>query len=271
MNIYSLVLVGVGPIFSTTAALVYWYKGVPNAKYFALGWSVAHLTSFLDFFRIIGVLPYGWFLAHSLEISLPLSLIFFTLAIVQQTYTYRYQADRDGLTCLANRRYFDRALQSEWNRNLRHGRPLSVVMADVDHFKEYNDTYGHRAGDQRLTDVAQILGRYARRPGDLAARYGGEEFVLLLPETDAKEAARVAEMIRSEVEGRAWPHKTSKVKGVLTLSLGAATLEPSEQGSPAALVKEADKALYKAKNNGRNQAAYSEGVVLKEGECSPQG
>jgi diguanylate cyclase (GGDEF)-like protein len=164
----------------------------------------------------------------------------------------------DGLTSTPNRRYFDDQLDKERRRAQREGHPLSVVMMDVDHFKAYNDHYGHGAGDECLQQVAQAVSRTAARPSDLVARYGGEEFVALLPGTDSAGAAELAERFRAAVADRAIPHAYSSTAEVVTLSLGVATWAPDAGDIPAAeLVKMADEALYSAKAAGRNRFAVA--------------
>ncbi|MFO7568913.1 MAG: diguanylate cyclase [Smithellaceae bacterium] len=158
----------------------------------------------------------------------------------------------DGLTQVANRRFFDQTLAREWNRLQRTGEPLSLILCDVDFFKLYNDTYGHQAGDDCLRMVAGALGDTAKRGGDCVARYGGEEFVAILPATDEKGALHVAEKIRQAVEGLAIEHKSSQVAPCVTLSLGVTTFVPSDTSTPENLIKCADNALYAAKSSGRN-------------------
>lgn len=163
-------------------------------------------------------------------------------------------ANSDGLTGLANRRNFDESLQRELSRATRSGMPLTLFIADVDHFKAYNDTYGHPAGDECLRKVAQVLRTSIRRPGDLVARYGGEEFAVILPETDSDGAIAVAELFRSSMRGAALVHERSD-HGIVTVSVGVATLEPSSKGvSALALIQRADSALYEAKRSGRDTA-----------------
>lgn len=158
----------------------------------------------------------------------------------------------DGLTGIANRRRFDDVLAREWARGIRGALPLSLLMCDVDHFKQYNDVYGHPGGDECLKAVAAILARNARRCADVAARYGGEEFALILPETDSKGAQQVGEQIRSEIRRAGLPHGGSSI-GYLTLSIGVATMVPQRgRGAPAELLRAADNALYAAKQRGRD-------------------
>lgn len=161
-------------------------------------------------------------------------------------------AAEDALTGLANRRAFDERLDAEWQRGLRSGQSLAIVLLDVDHFKIYNDTYGHPQGDACLRSVAAVLAGVAVRTGDLAARYGGEEFVLVLPGTNAAGASVVAERVRTAIELLAMPHSGSSVAPVVTVSAGVAVAETGRTTSQA-LVERADEALYRAKERGRNR------------------
>ncbi|MBY0239482.1 MAG: diguanylate cyclase [Burkholderiaceae bacterium] len=159
----------------------------------------------------------------------------------------------DGLTGVRNRRGFDAALAAEWRRAARTGQTLALMMLDVDHFKKYNDLYGHQAGDTSLRQVAQLITSHGRRTTDLVARYGGEEFVLLSASTNAADAYGTAAAICTELQRLALPHAASPF-GVITVSAGVAVLAPNETNSPEALVQLADEALYRAKQKGRNQA-----------------
>jgi diguanylate cyclase (GGDEF)-like protein len=146
---------------------------------------------------------------------------------------------------------------------------VALVMADVDHFKRYNDTYGHMAGDQCLKAVADALHACAARPGDLACRFGGEEFVLLLPDTDRAGGVTVAEAARAAVVRAALPHRASPVAEVVTVSLGVADAEVTESLALEALLEAADQALYAAKNQGRNRVAVDPGGPEGEPEPGP--
>ncbi|MCV4282829.1 sensor domain-containing diguanylate cyclase [Pseudomonas capsici] len=159
-------------------------------------------------------------------------------------------AATDGLTGLANRRQLDDAMDIEWARALRSGKPLSLLMIDVDHFKAFNECHGHQGGDEALRKVAWTISRNIRRPGDIAARYGGEEFVVVLPETDLPGAMALAESIRQSVE--AMPVFTVDEQRV-TVSIGVASQIVRQGNKLEALFGQADKALYQAKNNGRNR------------------
>lgn len=160
----------------------------------------------------------------------------------------------DGLTRIPNRRRFDEFLCSEWNRHFRGKNYLSIILCDIDFFKFYNDTYGHQAGDECLKKVALAIQEMVHRSTDLCARYGGEEFVVILPCTDAEGAMIVAEKIRMNVKNLEISHENSKVDAHITLSLGVATMIPTNCNSAEELVALADKAMYKAKENGRNQS-----------------
>jgi diguanylate cyclase (GGDEF)-like protein/PAS domain S-box-containing protein len=172
-------------------------------------------------------------------------------------------ASIDGLTKIANRRCFDKTLESEWRRMARYKQPLSLILCDIDFFKLYNDTYGHQGGDECLKAVAEILARNARRGGDLAARYGGEEFAVILPRTDAQGAIRVAELILSDLKARAIPHAGSKVSKFVTVSMGVAIAVFDNQISIEELIGDADRALYQAKLEGRDRI-----VCLNNSNCS---
>ena len=160
-------------------------------------------------------------------------------------------SNTDALTGIANRRNFDRVLAREWNRGQRAGTPLTLVMLDVDHFKHFNDQYGHLAGDDCLVALARVLVQAGRRAGDLVARYGGEEFVVLVPGTSGRDALATARHIQNEVWALELPHAET-APGIVTVSLGVASVVPSTQHTPEHLLREADSALYRAKQSGRN-------------------
>ncbi len=160
-------------------------------------------------------------------------------------------ATTDALTGLRNRRKFDHAIDAEWRRAARNNTPVAVLMIDADHFKAYNDTNGHQAGDQVLVGIAICISDSVRRAGDCAARYGGEEFSVLLPGLSAVEAFAVAETIRLKVE------QWSEPPDVTTVSIGVASLTPAASMDWPDLIEAADKALYAAKNNGRNQSVLA--------------
>ncbi|UJB72463.1 diguanylate cyclase (plasmid) [Acaryochloris sp. 'Moss Beach'] len=158
----------------------------------------------------------------------------------------------DSLTKISNRRRFDTVFMSEWVRLMREGQPLSLILCDVDHFKAYNDTYGHPAGDHCLQQVAHAIKTVAKRPADCVARYGGEEFAVVLPNTDQSGAVHVAEAIRAEIEALHIPHISSSVGHWISLSLGVASVIPKKEIAPSQLIELADQSLYMAKEQGRN-------------------
>jgi diguanylate cyclase (GGDEF)-like protein/PAS domain S-box-containing protein len=172
----------------------------------------------------------------------------------EQTMVLRSQTFSDGLTGIANRRHFDVAIEKEMRRAMRTSSPLSLLMIDIDHFKDYNDHYGHQQGDGCLIRVAAELAAMLQRPTDLLARYGGEEFAAILPDTDAGQALRMAEAIRERAAALRIPHeKTGNALKHITVSIGIATQHPQQVLEIATLIGAADSALYLAKRSGRNR------------------
>lgn len=160
----------------------------------------------------------------------------------------------DGLTGVANRRRFDEALKAEWARGIRQQTPVGLIMIDIDHFKPYNDHYGHQTGDLCLKRVASVLAQGLRKGVDLTARYGGEEFVIILPGADMAATLQVAERARTSVLALTEPHHLNP-QGIVTVSLGVASVLPSSGYDAIELIRNADSALYIAKKKGRNQVA----------------
>jgi diguanylate cyclase (GGDEF)-like protein len=174
-------------------------------------------------------------------------LSFLTYAILVEA------ADHDGLTGIANRRAMDVRLDELVARSLTSHQPLALLLLDLDHFKDYNDRYGHLEGDRCLRQVTQVMQDFARRPQDMAARYGGEEFALLLFDLSPQAALHQAEAVRIAISDLAIPHVLNKPARVMTTSIGVAVLEPGKGGSSVALLATADQALYAAKHAGRNR------------------
>ncbi len=170
--------------------------------------------------------------------------------------TIELQATIDDLTKIPNRRNFNKTMDMEYKRCLRENLPMSLIMCDIDFFKAFNDTYGHNEGDNCLKNVAGAIKSSLKRPLDSCARFGGEEFIIVLPATPLEGGVNMAEQVRSAVENLKIPHKHSSVCKVVTLSLGVAVLDSKRMTNPEDLIKKADKALYKAKNNGRNQVQF---------------
>lgn len=189
------------------------------------------------------------------------------------------QSTTDSLTCLANRRCFDELLATEWQRARRTGTQLSLLMVDVDHFKRFNDCYGHMAGDACLRRVAGVLTQCVRRAGELVARYGGEEFVLLLPATDQEQAMETAEKCQRLMRQEAIAHADSSTAPYVTLSIGVACLRKEMIQEASALLNAADAAMYRAKSEGRArcvQASATEWEIdamthrtQHSGDCRP--
>ena len=167
----------------------------------------------------------------------------------------------DGLTGLANRRRFDEYLNGEWRRLSRTSQPLSLILADVDCFKRYNDIYGHQAGDECLKKVAQAIDGGVKRATDLVARYGGEEVAVILPNTHGETAFHIAQGICKAISNLRVPHVGSTVSPYVSLSLGVATCIPNTELAPTMLVSKADIALYQAKDAGRDRAILSGTIV----------
>ena len=179
------------------------------------------------------------------------------LAKIAQHQQTRALSITDALTGLYNRRHFNERYAAEYMRAARYGRPLAVLLVDIDHFKKFNDEHGHLVGDKVLKLTAKVLHESIRK-ADLLARYGGEEFVLVLPEIDKEHALQVAEKLRRAIEQTHFPKEESQPFGHLTASFGLAAF-PEDASEETALLKLADEALYRAKANGRNRVEASEG------------
>jgi diguanylate cyclase (GGDEF)-like protein len=173
----------------------------------------------------------------------------------KQLEAFSYQ---DGLTGIANRRMFDTVLEREWTSAQETGQPLSLIIMDIDYFKQYNDHYGHIKGDEALRTVAKTLSLAANNPGDFIARIGGEEFVWLLPNTPQEAARKVADKCMQLVRQQQIAHEKSEVSPLLTLSLGVGTTTPAAEASAVAFIEQVDGLLYHVKRNGRMRAEYGE-------------
>jgi diguanylate cyclase (GGDEF)-like protein len=196
------------------------------------------------------------YIAKPFNATVVLARVALHLQLVRQRRLLEHLAHVDGLTELANRRRFDDVYDLEWQRARRSGRPLSLALLDIDSFKQFNDLYGHPAGDRALRAVARVAGTHMRRPADLAARYGGEELVLLMPETDALQAQRIVQALREAVMQLMIAHAGSAAAAVITVSIGGATLDAPGVESSAALFEAADVQLYRAKQGGRNRVMW---------------
>lgn len=159
----------------------------------------------------------------------------------------------DGLTAIPNRRRFNEYLEAEWKRAMRSGSPLSLILIDIDFFKQYNDHYGHSAGDECLVLVGQTISTCSKRSSDLVSRYGGEEFAVVLPETGYTGAMKVAEEIQTSIRELSIEHGYSKIAPQITVSIGVACVVPTQKHTYMDLLNATDNQMYKAKENGRNQ------------------
>ncbi|HSI46159.1 MAG TPA: sensor domain-containing diguanylate cyclase [Methylophilus sp.] len=176
------------------------------------------------------------------------------MELQKQLEEYSY---KDGLTEVANRRMFDTVLEQEWMEAKRNQHPLSLVMIDIDFFKQYNDLYGHLQGDEVLKRVAHILNHAGLRAKDFFARFGGEEFALILPETSEASAIKIAERCRNLIFKAQIPHAASKISQILTISIGVSSIVPVSNQQPKAFVEFVDGLLYQAKNDGRNRTVMA--------------
>lgn len=174
------------------------------------------------------------------------------------------QVSRDSLTGLHNRRHIEDTLKSEWDRARRNRSSLSMLMVDVDHFKQFNDHYGHPMGDQCLQEIARVIAQVAQRPADVAARFGGEEFIVLLPDTRLDGAIELARMLVRLVDDAAIPHQASSTAAWVTVSVGVASCTPHDLLRKQDLMEAADKALYEAKQQGRHGFAIGHPSALTE-------
>jgi diguanylate cyclase (GGDEF)-like protein len=193
------------------------------------------------------------YIAKPFSVPVVLARVRNHLELARKTRMLERLALVDGLTEVANRRNLDETLDREWRRARRDSTSLAAIMCDIDHFKAYNDNYGHGAGDVCLRQVARTLAHTVARPGDVLGRYGGEEFLALLPDTTLAAARDVAERMRQAVFDRALPHAHSSAADRVTLSLGVAAQVPADVDTAESLLKAADQALYRAKNAGRNR------------------
>jgi diguanylate cyclase (GGDEF)-like protein len=218
------------------------------------GGETENTIAFLIIVYLVTIIQYSF--NHHRTITSAISLKFENLELLEEVRKtneiLRRVSAVDGLTGLANRYSFEEFMEREWRRAIRDQRPLSLIMADIDHFKAYNDTYGHQGGDDCLKKVARVIAQAVKRPADLAARYGGEEFMAVLPDTDLNGALDIAETLRRGVEALGIPHEHSSTARVVTISIGVASLIPEQGMHSSHLVKLVDMALYSAKHAGRN-------------------
>jgi diguanylate cyclase (GGDEF)-like protein len=247
--------------------VVAWRRGISAAPYYVLAFAGSTIGFVISDAGTYDLFPSSAMAAYIMtSIGAAWESIFLALALGQRVREIEYSAARyeeyaylDPLTGIANRRGFDEAIEREWRRTLRAPGPISVIIFDIDHFKEYNDRFGHPAGDLRLVSVARTIAEAARRTGDLAARYGGEEFAMLLPGTPLDGAYAIAEAVRLAVR------ESPDLEFRLTISAGCATAHPHsdalDSAKPLTLLKEADAALYVAKTTGRDRVCMPEAGI----------
>ena len=241
--------------------------GNRSAAYYLTG-RVVFLAGLLAYPMFLeGIIPYGFWTRFGMMIGAGLEMLLLSLALIDQFNRLEHEKARievkadklsqqtllDELTQVANRRGLNTFLTDEWIRAARAGETMSVIMGDIDHFKLYNDTYGHAAGDECLRKIARAMRDAVNRPTDLVARYGGEEFVVVLPLTDLDGAREVAERIGQAVADLGITHRTSPTRDHVTISLGVASATADYRTHPETLISAADRALYSAKEAGRNR------------------
>ncbi|MFM5012123.1 diguanylate cyclase domain-containing protein [Aeromonas veronii] len=199
---------------------------------------------------------------HELELIIELR----TKELAEANRKLEALSNTDGLTNIGNRRLFDNSLNQAWEHCIQTEMPIALIMLDIDHFKQFNDLYGHVAGDECLRLLAHTLAQSGRRSGELVARYGGEEFVILLPHVERQSAYEIAQHIQRLIFALAQPH-AQNTTGLVTVSMGVACLRPSSHWQPSELVKLADAALYTAKSSGRNCIRVAESPSLPQPVC----
>ncbi|MEP0774142.1 MAG: diguanylate cyclase [Acidobacteriota bacterium] len=272
-----------------------WRKGLRTAKFYCAACGLVAVGTAIYTLTFFGVLPTNSFTAYSAQLASAGEVLLLAFALghrireleqerrqVELAYQQRLEREvqertaelqqvnqrlaalslTDGLTGLANRRHWDAHLEAEWRRGIRASLPLTVIVADVDHFKLFNDQFGHHGGDEALKRIAEILRRACQRPGDLVARYGGEEFVLLLSGARLEEGEGIAEQLRREVEELGIPHASASPHPVVTISLGVASALPRYLHDLTGLMREADQGLYVAKRAGRNRVGIGSASAL---------
>lgn len=263
----ALIRSGVGPVVFVlnVAALAALWRAAKGGTSNQLWLTLAMLASLLDVTLTLAAgarYSLGWYVARLNSLVCAGLVLGAMLVEIHRIYGRLARlATEDGLTGLANRREFDQRLAAECRRAARGGTPLALVMVDVDHFKAYNDAYGHQGGDECLRQVACALAGCLHRPGDLAARYGGEELAAILPGTGRDGALDVARRMRAAVEALALPHAKSATAPHVTISVGVAAGDTGMAPDAQALIAAADAALYRAKAQGRNRVMMTDAEV----------
>lgn len=232
--------------FETCRAL----KNAPETSSAAVLFVTAHTESDLELRALeLGAVD---FIAKPFNPAIVTARVKTHLLLAAQSYALRQLVERDALTGLYNRRYFDAQLREEFDRHRRHGLSMAITLVDVDHFKLYNDGYGHVAGDDCLRQIATVLQASLRRPGEFVARYGGEEFCIVHPYTDHEHVQQIGDYLCEQVRKANIPHAYSPTQSYLTVSIGIVSCVPKSDVRVADIIAAADEALYLAKRGGRN-------------------
>lgn len=250
---FNLIVAGIGPVFSSAVAVFLCIRGNPPLRYFTAGWFAVQVTCTLLILHVFSLIPFFPATRYLLPALFFISIICFGIAILENNHTYSKYAFIDHLTGMANRRLFEQVLTIEWNRNLRKQLPISVVIADIDNFKSFQEAYGHSKALKCIQSIAGVFDKNLQRAGDLTARYDNDVFIAVLPDTTASEASFLGEKIREAVEKLAIRHERSSTGKILTLSVGACSLIPKIEKESADVVINADKAVFQAKNQGGNR------------------
>ncbi len=254
-------LILVSVIFLITLGVVSLLAGSRPARFFVIAWSAFLAGSMIFVLKNFGALPHTFLTQHSWQVGSLLEMILLSMTLSSRMSELQQQSRTDPLTLLGNRRHFDHKLLAEFNAARQSGLPLSLLVLDIDHFKQYNDRHGHAQGDEAIKLLGGVIRRHSRKPF-VACRYGGEEFCVILPHSDASVAGMVAERLRNAAE--------SLIGGELaiTISVGHATLTADEYPTPEKFFEAADAAMYSAKQAGRNRVAEFRG--RRNDDPSPQ-
>ena len=231
-------------------------QGFAPARFYLVAFVFGAIGLAVNDLNLHGILFPHAKLTRAFSAGLALESLLFALALADRNRALSALVSLDGLTGIANRRSFDGALARAWDRARRTGTALGVLMIDVDHFKRFNDTHGHQAGDEILRRVAQAVQGAVLRPDDVAARYGGEEFAIVLPLAEGEAARVVGERVRHNVRALAIPYPEA-VNGIVTVSVGVASARPNRGVNEGTIVAAADQALYQAKHEGRDKVVLA--------------
>ncbi len=239
---------------SVTGLVIAQHNGwLPPTELTPFADEILSYTGFLAFLAIVSVMVW---VSRNFE--------FRTQQSLREANQYlALEATTDPVTAIPNRRYFDQVSEQEWKRHERTQLPLSIIILDVDYFKQYNDAIGHAAGDRCLNTIAQAIHEALRRPGDFVARFGGEEFAAVLPNTGDRDAARIAETIRLCVKDLRIPHPDSCLSPYVTVSVGSGTIVPTQNDSRRQFIREIDRALYRAKAGGRDRSVHVAAALVE--------